>query len=741
MMRTRVWLLLFLGLNLVCTKDKNPMTGATDRVVINSLAATSVTDSSAVLGGEISSNGAGKIIQRGVCWSLATPPTLQDSVGIVNDTATRFYFGSKNLLPNKAYFVRAFAKNASGTIYGNIINFRTPQGLPRLTTVAASNISNTSAESGGVMVSDGGTTIIDKGICLSSIKALPSLTDTFVSAGTGSASFNATVSNLLGNKRYYIRAYARNSIGTTYASNVVQLLTSAPAAPTVSGVTVSNVTRTNAQFSGSVVSNQGALITEYGFVYGTTPNPTIANSRIRFSGNVSSPYNGTASSLSPGTTYYVRAYAYNSAGGPSYSPSSAPFNTQPIVVPTVLTSGSSAVTYTGATLSGSITDDGGGTILEKGFYYSSTGNPTTSSPFIPVTGGSTSNFSTVLSGLNPNTNYNFVAYAKNIAGTSSLTDVRTFKTLTPSPPTVSTIGSGSVTFNSAILQGNISSDGGSPITERGFYYSSTGNPTTSSPSIIATGTSLGLYMAPLSGLTPNTQYNYVAYAKNAYGTALSPTVLNFRTLSINPPTLTTSAVSGETSNSFQSGGNITADGGAPITRRGICWNTTGSPTIANSQTSDGSGLGSFASIAGSLASNTTYYVRAYAINSANIPGYGNQVTAVTTIAAPTLVSPANNATLGCCYRYFECTAVPGAVSYEFQFSKSSTFALAVSTLPVCGSGTLNATTVNRALSNTNSFCVGMGSSSNIGYWYWRVRAIAGSNISSWSATRVFYYPF
>ncbi len=93
--------------------------------------------------------------------------------------------------------------------------------------------------------------------------------------------------------------------------------------------------------------------------------------------------------------------------------------------------------------------------------------------------------------------------------------------------------------------------------------------------------------------------------------------------------LSTSAVTNITSNSAQSGGNITDDGGAPITARGVCWSTAPNPTIASNKTNNGSGTGSFTSNLTGLNPNTTYYVRAYSISSEEV-AYGNQFSFATT---------------------------------------------------------------------------------------------------------------
>jgi hypothetical protein len=94
------------------------------------------------------------------------------------------------------------------------------------------------------------------------------------------------------------------------------------------------------------------------------------------------------------------------------------------------------------------------------------------------------------------------------------------------------------------------------------------------------------------------------------------------------PTVTTTAISNVTGNSASSGGNITADGGAAVTARGVCWNTTGTPVATGNHTSDGTGNGSFTSSIAGLSTATTYYVRAYATNT-NGSAYGSELSFTT----------------------------------------------------------------------------------------------------------------
>jgi uncharacterized protein (TIGR02145 family) len=110
------------------------------------------------------------------------------------------------------------------------------------------------------------------------------------------------------------------------------------------------------------------------------------------------------------------------------------------------------------------------------------------------------------------------------------------------------------------------------------------------------------------------------YFDKAYGFSVRCIKDTIATLAI-----TTSPVTSITANSAQSGGNITSDGGSPITVRGLCWNSSGDPTTADYKTEEGSGTGEFTGTMTSLQANTTYYVRAYATNTNNETVYGNSV--------------------------------------------------------------------------------------------------------------------
>ena len=103
------------------------------------------------------------------------------------------------------------------------------------------------------------------------------------------------------------------------------------------------------------------------------------------------------------------------------------------------------------------------------------------------------------------------------------------------------------------------------------------------------------------------------------------------------PILTTAAISSISYTTASSGGNISSDGGTPVTARGVCWNTSPNPTTVNNKTNDGSGIGAYSSNITSLTPNTLYYVRAYVTNSIGT-SYGTELSFTTTTSLPAIGS-------------------------------------------------------------------------------------------------------
>ena len=191
-------------------------------------------------------------------------------------------------------------------------------------------------------------------------------------------------------------------------------------------------------------------------------------------------------------------------------------------------------------------------------------------------------------------------------------------------PRLTTSAVTNLTHNSASGGGHITADGGSAVTARGVAYGTAQNPTTSN-STTSDGSGTGVFSSEMTGLSHSTLYYVRAYAVNGIGTSYGNEI-SFST-SLPPPalpTLTTTAVTSITSIGATTGGEITSDGYAAVTARGVAYSTSVNPTTAAQTTSNGTGTGVFASNLTGLTQSTLYYVRAYATNSVGT-AYGNEL--------------------------------------------------------------------------------------------------------------------
>lgn len=139
--------------------------------------------------------------------------------------------------------------------------------------------------------------------------------------------------------------------------------------------------------------------------------------------------------------------------------------------------------------------------------------------------------------------------------------------------------------------------------------------------------------------------------------------------SIGAPTLTTTAVASIGAATATLGGNVTADGGASVTERGIVWGTTTNPTTANNKVANGNGTGSFSQTVTSLPANTQIYVRAYAINSAGT-SYGSNINFKTNAVLSAGTSQTNLACYGGSNGTASVSVNGGKAPYTYLWSPS-----------------------------------------------------------------------
>lgn len=601
---------------------------------VTTTAVSGITGTTADSGGNITADGGTAVTAYGVCWNTDGSPTVADSHTTDGAGIANFSSSMTGLSGDTTYHVRAYATNTAGTSYGADVAFTTAVTTPTVTTATPTNIMPTSATSGGNVTSAGGTPVTDRGVCWN-VGGNPTIADSHTTDGEGTGSFTSSLTGLTTGTTYHVRAYATNTQGTTYGTDLT--FTPSITTPTVTTLVPSNLTSTSADGGGEVTANGGTPVTNRGVCWSLAGNPTLADS-FTTDGDGDGSFTSNITGLTAGTTYHVRAYATNDQGTAYGADMTFAASA---TTPTLTTAAVTGVTASTAESGGEVTANGGASVSARGVCWNTDGGPTTmDSKIAGGTGNGT--FTGHLSGLLANTTYYVRAYATNIAGTAYGNEVTFTTTAAPPPPppppppaaaattpTVTTGEATRITSTSATCGGNVTDDGGESVTARGVCWNTTGNPTTAN-SKTADGTGIGVFTSALTRLAPITTYHVRAYATNTEGTSYGSET-TFTTAPLPLPTVATAAVTDITDVSAACGGTVMTDGGAEVTSRGVCWGESADPPLSGSHTTDGTGTGRFTSVLTGLAPNTTYHVRAYATSHAGTV-YGEDA-AFTTNAA------------------------------------------------------------------------------------------------------------
>jgi hypothetical protein len=446
--------------------------------------------------------------------------------------------------------------------------------------------------------------------------------------------------------------------------------------PTVATLTPSGVTGTTATLHGTI--NPQGLPTTWRFEYGTTTAYGNTTSVVN-AGSLPTTQNVNAgiSGLTLGTTYHYRIVGVNYEGttyGADYSLIGA--NT------TITTTPVTAITNNTATTGGNIVIDATVPVYTRGVCYGTSPNPDLSGSFTS-NGNGVGAFSTNLTGLQGNTTYYARAYASGLNGiyygdqvsfttecnsallpvsenftsptwpscwTQKLTasgnnlwSVQSFNytgaganemTATWYPvsgaynetrlilPPVNTLGNtvlylSFIHYYDTYLNGGVtlkiqtSPDGINWTNDTWSVLTSSSNIGPESVTSTIT-TNVNLPRTYIAFVITGDLYNYDVWALD-----------NIQLIGL--PVLSGSPVTGLTTSSAISGGNILSDGGSPILSRGVCWSTTPNPVISGNHTNDGTGTGLFTSSITGLLPNTAYYLRSYATSAVGTT-YGNEIT-------------------------------------------------------------------------------------------------------------------
>ena len=595
--------------------------------VITTGVVTQITETTAVAGGNVTADGGASVTERGVVYGTSENPTTANSKVVGGSGTGMFTCNLTGLQPNTKYYVRAYAVNKKGTVYGEQVSFTTltPIVVPTVMTHVITQIAETTAVAGGNVTADGGASVTERGVVYG-ISENPTVENSKVTSGAGIGAFTCNLADLQAGTTYYVRAYAINERGTAYGEQV-----------SFTTLTPSNGMENGYEWVDLGLSVKWATINvgatkpeEYGdyFAWGeTAPKEVYDRSTYKWC-------NGSETTLTKYCTDDSLGIVDNKTqlelsddaarvnwGGSWRMPTDAE-----------LTELRENCTWTWTTQNG-----------VNGYKVTSKSNG--NSIFLPAAGH---RYNSSLSGAGSHGDYwssslytdyphsawhvYFYPGYVNREGTlrSSGFSVRpVYGEYVPAInlPMVTTSTITQITETTAVAGGNVTADGGASVTERGVVYSTTANPTTANTKKVS-GSGTGAFTCNLTGLQASTTYYVRAYAINEKGTAYGEQV-SFTTLTpIVPPTVTTSAVTQITETTAVAGGNVTADGGASVTERGVVYGTAENPTTASGKVVNGSGTGAFTCNLTGLQPNTKYYVRAYAVNSQGT-AYGEQVSFTT----------------------------------------------------------------------------------------------------------------
>ena len=187
------------------------------------------------------------------------------------------------------------------------------------------------------------------------------------------------------------------------------------------------------------------------------------------------------------------------------------------------------------------------------------------------------------------------------------------------------------------------------------------------------------YTGPLTGTAAEirAKINSASFATPSYWSTndatpfdITPTGYSSVNITVGvPATLTTTAATNIGAVKATLGGNVTLDGGANVTERGIVWGTSANPTIANNKVVMGAGTGVFSAIVSNLTAGTTIHFRAYATNGAGT-SYGADASFTTAAALTATPSKTNVSCNGGGNGTATVVASGGVIPYTYSWSPS-----------------------------------------------------------------------
>lgn len=171
------------------------------------------TASSVTVSGEVLQENGAPVTEAGFCWSTeSTFTVIEKNKKAVSKRKVKYEATIEGLTNDLDYYIRAYAINAVDTAYGEILPFKTKDGLGSVKTLFPVNVMSTSVQCGGMITKQGEAEIEERGIYLM-LNPEPSASDSTIRIDMEADSFYCTISDLKPETTYYVRAYAKSKYG------------------------------------------------------------------------------------------------------------------------------------------------------------------------------------------------------------------------------------------------------------------------------------------------------------------------------------------------------------------------------------------------------------------------------------------------------------------------------------------------------------------------------------------------
>ena len=557
---------------------------------------------------------------------------------------------------------------------------------PTVTTKSVGEVTETTAKVVGQVTADGGAEVTERGVCWNTAPAPEVIDYRTKDAEGGLGTYELDVTNLKDNTQYYVRAYATNEKGVSYGEELTFTTKKEIELPEVKTAEVEDITESEAVSGGEVVSDGGAEVTARGICWSTKQNPTIEDDKTTDGSGVGT-FASEMTDLEADTKYYVRAYATNEKGT-AYG-EEVSFTTEEVEEPEEPEDPETPEQPEDPETPEQPEDPETPEQPEDPENPEQPEDPENpEQPEGPENPEQPENPENPEQPEDPGT----PEQPENPENPEQPEDPETpiepeqpedpenpeqpEQPEQPVGPVVITAEVTEITINTAVCGGEVVSGGDAVVIARGICYNTTGAPTVSD-TYTMDGNGMGVYTSYMTDLQLGTTYYVRAYATDVKGITSYGEEVTFTTLEKLLPTVVTGEVTEIKFFSATCGGEVTFNGNVSVTARGICWSTSPNPTIEDNKTNNGSGVGSYTYNMTNLEHNTTYYVRAYAINEVGT-AYGEERT-FTTLS---VYSPATGTSNG--YGYVDlglsvkwATCNVGATSLEeygnyFAWGETST---------------------------------------------------------------------